>query len=124
MNINIRHHLQAMPDKTIDLASGIQRLHTTDESQAIEALRLLSETLKKDLLILQEAQQKNDIKAALEILTTLQWGLRFTGTPRLETACKMLYEKLKCALDLGKSFTLVYDEAKLFTEQYKKLIQK
>lgn len=124
MNLNLRHHLQAMPNKTIDLASGMRRLHTTDESQAIEALRLLCETLEKDLFILHAAQQQNDTKAAIEILTTLQWGLRFAGVPRLETACKMLYEKLKCTQDLGKSFTLVYDEAKLFAEQYKKLIQK
>ena len=124
MNLNLRHHIQVMPSKTIDLASGTQRLHTTDESQAIEALRLLCETLKKDMLILHAAQQKNDTKAALEILTTLQWGLRFTGTPRLETACKMLYEKIKCAQDLSKLFALVYDEANLVAKQYQELIQK
>ena len=123
MNLNIRHHLQVMPSKTIDLASGMQRLHTTDESQAIEALRLLCETLKKDLLILHAAQQKNDTTAALEILTTLQWGLRFTGASRLEAACTMLYEKVKCAQDLSKSFALVYDEANLLDKKYQELIK-
>jgi cobalamin biosynthesis protein CbiD len=121
MNLNLRHHLQVMPSKTIDLAAGMRRLHTTEESKAIEALRLLCETLKKDMLILHAAQQKNDTTAALEILNTLQWGLRFTGTPRLETACKMLYEKLKCAQDLSKLFALVYDEANLLAKQYQEL---
>jgi hypothetical protein len=121
--MHLRHHLQAMPSKTIDLVSGMRRLRTTDKSKAIEALRLLCETLKKDMLILHAAQQKNDTKAALEILNTLQWGLRFTGTPRLETACRILYEKLKCAQDLSKLFALVYDEANLLAKQYQELIK-
>jgi len=123
MNINPRSHLQAMPSKTIDLASGMRRLYTTDESKAIEALRLLCETLEKDLLILHAAQQQNDTTAAIEILTTLQWALRFAGAPRLETACKMLHEKLKCAQDLSRLFALVYDEANLFVKHYQELIK-
>lgn len=123
MNINLRHHLISMPDKTIDLALGVRRLQATDESKAIEILGALFKALKKDMLMLHAAQQENDTRAALEILSKLVWGLRFTGTPRLETACKMLYEKLKCTQDLWKSFALVYDEAKLFDNQYQELVK-
>lgn len=120
--MHLRHH--TMPtSKIIDLALGMKRLHTTEESKAIEALRILCETLKKDMLILHDAQQKNNLEAARVILMTIQHGLRFSGTPRLETACKMLYEKVKCAQDLSKLFALVYDEANLFTKKYQELIK-
>ena len=50
--------------KIIDLALGMERLNTTQEGSALEALRILFEMLKTDIATLQAAEEKNDIKAA------------------------------------------------------------
>ena len=88
----------------------------------MEALRILCDTLKKDLSALEEAEQKNDLEAAFVVLINMQRGLEFSGTPRLEAACNQLSEKLKCAQDLSQSFALVYEEAQLFVGQYQELL--
>ena len=86
----------------IDLTSGMKRLNTAEAIKAIEALRILFETLKADVAALQAAQEKNERKAAEAILCKIKWGLNYTGTPRLEQACELLYDAVKHTDDLRK----------------------
>ena len=118
--MNTSHHI----GKIIDLPLGMERLHTTQEGVVLETLRILFETLKADLATLQEAEKKGDRAAAEAILCKIEWGLDYTGTPRLEQACDLLYDAVKRAKDLSKIgllFGLLYDEAKLFDEEFKAL---
>jgi hypothetical protein len=112
--------------KIIDLALGMERLNTTQEGSALEALRILFEMLKPDIAALQAAEEKNDIKAAYALLIRTQCGLKYSGTPRLEQACNLLCDAVKRAKDLKKVeplFWLFYDEVKLFGDEFKAMIK-
>jgi hypothetical protein len=112
--------------KVIDLALGMERLHTTQEGSALEALRILFEVLKTDIAALQAAEENNDIKAAYALLIRTQCGLKYSGTPRLEQACNLLCDAVKRTeylKQIGLLFGLLYDEAKLFGEEFKALIK-
>ncbi len=126
------HQEAVIPSKTegypvIDLALGMQRIAVNSEESAIEALGILWETLQEDISLLQKAQENNDIEGVNVLLLKIRGSLCYTGTPRLEAACEALYNEAKSGLkDLRKIhglFSLFYDEAKLFAEQFKELIK-
>ena len=109
----------------IDLALGMQRIGAKTEGNAIEALGILYETLQEDIPMLQEAEKNNDIAGAREVLHKIRGGLFYSGTPRLEEAFMVLHAEVKLTPDLTKIdilFSLAYDEVKLFTAEFKKLV--
>lgn len=109
----------------IDLALGMQRIAVNSEEPAIEALGILWETLQEDIPLLKKAQENNDIEEANVLLLKIRGGLCYAGTPRLEAACEALYNEARSGIkDLRKIhglFSVLYDEAKLFTEQFKEV---
>lgn len=110
----------------IDLTLGMKRLNTTEKINAIEALTILFETLKTDVATLQAAEEKNEWKAAEAVLCRIDSGLNYSGTPRLEQACELLYDMVKRTHDLRKLsflFGLFYDEVTLFNDAYQALIK-
>ncbi len=118
----------AIPSRTedypvIDLALGMKRTAAMTENQAIEVLGILWETLQVDIPLLRLAEENNDIEAANALLLKIRGGLCYTGAPRLEAACEALYNEAKSGIkDLRKIhglFSVLYDESKLFVEQYK-----
>ena len=109
----------------IDLALGMQRIGAKTEGNAIEALGILYETLQEDIPMLQKAEKNNDIAGAREVLHKIRGGLFYSGTPRLEEAFMVLHAEVKLTRDLTKIdilFSLAYDEVKLFTAEFKKLV--
>lgn len=109
----------------IDLALGMQRASILTENQAIEMLDILHESLKIDIPLLQQAEENNDLEGVQAILLKVSGGLSYAGTPRLEKASEALAKELA---DGGQDFrnsdilfSLLYDEAKLFAEQFKEL---
>lgn len=123
------HGAQAEPEEegplVIDLALGMQRIGAKTEGNAIEALGILYETLQEDIPMLQEAEKNNDIAGAREVLHKIRGGLFYSGTPRLEEAFMVLHAEVKLTPDLTKIdmlFSLAYDEVKLFTAEFKKLV--
>jgi PAS domain S-box-containing protein len=111
----------------IDLNLGMQRIAVNNEEPAIEALGILWETLQEDIPLLQKAKENNDIEGVNVLLLKIRGGLCYTGAPRLEQAGEALYSAAKSDIqDLRKIhnlFSAFYDEAKLFTEQFKELIK-
>ncbi len=111
----------------IDLVLGMQRISAITESQAIEVLGILWETLQVDIPLLQQAEKNNDIEGTNALLLKIRGGSCYAGTPRLEAACEALYHAagrgIKDLRKIHDLFSLLYDEAKLFTEQFKELIK-
>lgn len=111
----------------IDLALGMQRIGAKSENDAVEALKILHQTLQEDIPTLKEAQKSKDMDKAQEILHKIRGGLCYSGTPRLEEACKLLQSEMQYTSDFKKTtelFMLVYHEANLFREEFIELMAK
>jgi PAS domain S-box-containing protein len=111
----------------IDLALGMQRIAVHSEESAIEALDILWGTLQDDILLLRLAEENSDIEAINALLLKMRGALCYTGTPRLQAACEALFGKVgNNSQDVRKMqalFYVLYDEVKLFAEQFKELIK-
>lgn len=111
--------------EVIDLESTIQRLHARNVKGALVGLGILSNSLKEDILLLQQTQKQNDISGAREVLHKIRSGLYYSGTPRLEKAVVDLHVAVKSVEDLKEiadKFSLVYEEVNQFEEYYKAIL--
>ncbi|MCD6045941.1 MAG: putative sensory histidine-kinase / response regulator [Gammaproteobacteria bacterium] len=116
---------QGLP--VIDLALGMKRTASVNESGIIELLGILWESLQVDIPILKQAEENNDLLGVNAILLKISGGLSYSGTPRLEAACDVLYTMtesgIKNLAQIENLFSAFYDEAALFAEQFKELIK-
>lgn len=110
----------------IDLDLTIKRLHSKNAKEAVIGLGILSESLKDDIPVLQQAQKQNDILGVREVLHKVRGGLLYSGTPCLEKAVADLHLAVKAAQalkEISHQFNIVYEQADLFEEYYQELIK-
>lgn len=111
--------------EVIDLELTIKRLHAKNVKGALMGLEILSNSLKEDIPLLQQAEKQNDILGAREVLHKIRGGLYYSGTPRLEKAVAQLHAAVKSVQDLKEiadKFSFVYEEVKEFEEYYQAII--
>ena len=128
------HFLQSYPVEgeeldddleVIDLELTIKRLHAKNVKGALMGLEILSNSLKEDIPLLQQAEKQNDILGAREVLHKIRGGLYYSGTPRLEMVVAELHAAVKSVPDLNEiadKFALVYREVEEFEAYYQAII--
>ncbi len=108
----------------IDMKQGTQ-LASRNPQLAVELLDILCHDLPSDLIFIEEAYQKNDIKMLRDLFHKLKGGLCYCGVPRLRLALNILHDEVReveNVAEIQHLFDRLYEEVNLLLEEHKKLI--
>ncbi|MCD6045771.1 MAG: arcB 2 [Gammaproteobacteria bacterium] len=115
---------QIIKRPSIDLKLGMERIGVYTEEKAIHALELLIASLPEDLVMLKNAETKQDSLSINQILHKLTGALNYSGTPALEKAVQDLREILQAneTSAISKGIQNVQEQVKLLKEAYYDLL--
>ena len=98
--------------------------HLISKELAIELLEMLCDQLPKEIKLIKEAYERNDIEKLLSIFHKVRGGLGYCGVPRLQRAIDTVYDRIKnvkFASEVEELFDIFYNESDVFIRTYREM---